>query len=122
MTGKAERIPRTPKGVGPQGKRLWAEVLGEHELTQSELAILTAACRCITVLERIADELEGSQALTSTTSSGSVVSSPLLVEQRQQAASLTRLIASLRLPEESDVARPQRRSGARGAYGLRAVQ
>jgi len=122
MSGKAERIPRTPKGVGPQGKRLWAEVLGEHELTQSELAILTAACRCITVLERIADELESSSALTSTTTSGSVVSSPLIVEQRQQSATLTRLIASLRLPDDDSDARPQRRGGARGAYGLRVAR
>ncbi len=117
----AERIPRTPKGVGPQGRKLWAEVLGEHELTQAELAILAATCRCITVLERIADELESSSALTSTTTSGSVVASALLVEQRMQAASLTRLIASLRLPDDSD-ARPQRRGAARAAYELRAVR
>jgi len=117
----AERIPRTPKGVGTQGRRLWTEVLGEHELTQSELAILTAACRCITVLERIATELE-SGALTCENSRGDVVASPLVVEQRQQSATLTRLLASLRLPEESDAARPQRRGAARAAYGLRSVR
>lgn len=121
MPGKAERIPRTPKGVGSTGKKLWSEVLSEHELTQSEFAILTAACRCITTLERIADELE-STALTSLNARGDVVASPLVVEQRQQAATLTRLIASLRLPEEPDAARPQRRGAARAAYGLRAVR
>ncbi len=121
MHGKAERIPRTAKGVGPQGKRLWSEVLGEHELTQSELAILTAACRCITTLERIADELANT-ALTSLNARGDVVASPLIVEQRQQSACLTRLIASLRLPDDDCEVRPQRRGGARGAYGMRAVR
>lgn len=121
MADKAERILRTPKGVGPQGRKLWSEVLSEHELTQSELAILTAACRCITTLERIADELESS-ALTSLNARGDVVASPLIVEQRQQSAALTRLIASLRLPDDDSDARPQRRGGARGAHGLRAVR
>ncbi len=121
MSGKAERIPRTPKGVGPQGKKLWSEVLGAHELTESETAILTAACRCITTLERIADELE-STALTSLNARGDVVASPLVVEQRQQGASLARLLASLRIPEEPDAARPQRRGAARAAYGLRVAR
>jgi len=117
----AAKIPRTPKGVGPQGRKLWAELHAELELTQAELAILTACCRCIAVLERIADELE-SGGLTCQNSRGDVVTSPLVVEQRQQAASLTRLLASLRIPETPDAARPQRRGGARASYGLRSVR
>ncbi len=117
----AAKIPRTPKGVGTVGRRLWSEVLAEHELTQAELAILTATCRTIAVLERIADELE-SGGLTCENSRGDVVASPLIVEQRQQSATLTRLIASLRLPDEDSDARPQRRGAARAAYGLRAVR
>jgi len=116
----AAKIPRTPKGVGTVGRRLWLEVVGEHELTQAETAILTATCRTITVLERIAAELE-SGGLTCENSRGEVVSSPLVVEQRQQSACLTRLIASLRLPDDSD-ARPQRRGAARASYGLRSVR
>ncbi len=117
----AATIPRTPKGVGTVGRRLWAEVLGEHELTESETAILTAACRCVTVMERIAGELE-SGGLTCENSRGDVVASPLVVEQRQQSACLTRLIASLRLPDDDSDARPQRRGAARAAYGLRSVR
>lgn len=120
MAGKAERIPRSPKGVGPQGRKLWAEVLAEHELTQAELAVLAAACRCVGTLERLADALSDGD-LASSNAAGAVVVTPLLVEQRLQSAVLTKLLASLRLPDDSDV-RPQRRGGARGAYGLRAVQ
>ncbi len=121
MPKEAERIPRIPKGVGPQGRKLWAEVLRAHELTESEMAILTACCRCVTTLERIADELE-STALTSLNARGDVVASPLVVEQRMQSACLTRLIASLRLPDDDSDARPQRRGAARAAYGLRAIR
>lgn len=121
MPGKAERVPRAPKGVGPQGKKLWSEVLAEHELSESELAVLAAACRCVGTLERLADALADGD-LTSLNAAGAAVTNPLLVEQRLQAATLTRLIASLRLPDDDSDARPQRRGGARGAYGLRAVR
>jgi hypothetical protein len=40
---------------------------------------------------------------------------PALVESRQQQITLTRLVASLRLPDEEDNT-PQRRGGARGSY------
>ena len=121
VTPERVRIPAAPKGVGTQGKKLWREVLSEHELSQAELSILTAACRCITTLERIAEELE-SGALTSLNARGDLVSSPLVVEQRQQSATLTRLIASLRLPEDNSDDRPQRRGAARGSYGLRVLR
>lgn len=117
----AAKIPKTPKGVGTVGRRLWSEVLGELELTQAELAILTAACRTVTTLERIAEELE-SGGLTCENSRGDVVASPLIIEQRQQGAALTRLIASLRLPQDDTDVRPQRRGGARASYGLRVAR
>lgn len=44
---------------------------------------------------------------------------PALVEARQQGALYVKLIASLRIPDAEDNV-PQRRGGARGAYGLRA--
>lgn len=117
----AAKIPRAPKGVGTQGRRLWAEVLAEHELSQAELAVLAAACRCVGTLERLADALADG-GLTSLNAAGAAVTNPLLVEQRLQAATLTRLLASLRLPEEPDAARPQRRGAARASYGLRAIR
>ena len=54
---------------------------------------------------------------------GDPVANPLLVEQRQQIASLARTLASLRLPtgftEDGELIRPQRRGAARGTYGIR---
>jgi hypothetical protein len=117
----AAKIPRAPKGVGLQGRRLWAEVLAEHELTQAELAVLAACCRCVNTLEKLTDALADGD-LTSLNVAGAVVANPLLVEQRLQAASLTRLLASLRLPDDDSDARPQRRGAARAAYGLRSVR
>ena len=125
------RIPAAPKGVGPLGKKLWREVLSEHELTQSELAVLTAACRCVTTCERIAAELERLAEVAEddavdpevrAEARAASVTGSLVMEQRQQAATLTRLIASLRLPEEDESRRPQHRGAARGAYEPRALR
>jgi hypothetical protein len=54
--------------------------------------------------------------LTVENARGDVVSNPVLVESRQQEITYIRLIASLRLPDSEESVRPQRRSGARGAY------
>lgn len=113
---------RTPRGLGTQGKRLWADVVGSYDLDQHEVALLTAACRTVDRLEDIAGALQESP-LTTTNARGDLVAHPLLVEQRQQGISLSRLVASLRLPsgetDDGELIRPQRRGAARGSYGIR---
>ena len=43
---------------------------------------------------------------------------PALVESRQQAIALARVLAALRMPSgDEDASRPQRRVGVRGTYG-----
>jgi hypothetical protein len=119
-----EKTPRPPKGLGTAGRRLWRSVVEEFELDEHERVLLVQACRTVDRLDDIAAGLVG-QPLTVENFRGDPVAHPLLNEQRQQSLTLGRLLASLRMPtgDEEAEGRPQRRGGARGAYGIRgAVQ
>ena len=107
---------RAPNGLKASGRRLWKAVVGELELDEHERSLLIEACRT-------ADALDALDAVIA--ADGVMVDGkphPALVESRQQRVVLTRLVASLRLPEDLQrpETRPQRRGAARGAY-LRAV-
>ena len=111
----AKRI-NYPKGLQNSGKRLWRDVLEEYELDVHEELMLLQAARCADRLDQLAVEAAGAPT-TVTNAKGDQVANPLLTESRQQSITLTRLIASLRLPSDDADARPQRRGAARGAYG-----
>lgn len=117
-----KRAPKAPSDFGTAGKRLWRSLHAELEFEEHELALLRAACRTVDRLEAIAEALEGAP-LTVINFKGDEVSNPLMVEHRQQAQSLARTLASLRLPtgltEDGELVRPQRRGAARQAYGIR---
>jgi hypothetical protein len=116
--------PRAPKGLNPAGRRLWRAILSDFDLDEHELAVLVVACRAVDRLEDVAAALADAP-LTTKNARGDLVAHPLLVEQRQQSITLTRLLASLRLPtgetEDGELIRPQRRGGARGTYGIRGI-
>lgn len=113
---------KTPRGLATEGRKLWRSILDDYDLEQHELAVLTVACRTVDRLEDAATILTG-EPLTITNTKGDTIAHPLLVEQRQQAITLVRLLASLRLPTGEDASgqlvRPQRRGAARGSYGIR---
>ena len=79
--------------------------------------------RVVSRLDRLDDAIRSDGVLTKEGKAH-----PALVEARQQQIVMSRLLATLRLPEDWDLAegsRPQRRGSARGAYGpreLRAVR
>ncbi len=112
---------RPPVGAREPGKRLWRSVVEAFDLDEHELALLREATRTV-------DALAGLDAAVRR--DGPVVESPqgqrahpALVEARQQRIALARLVASLRLPSGEDgdhqaSARPQRRVGVRGTYGI----
>ena len=116
--------PKTPQGLRAPGKRLWSSVVDEFDLDEHELAMLVESCRTVDVLDlldaKVRDEgptVKGPQGTKA---------NPALVEARQERIALARLLAVLRLPageegadEKSGTRRPQRRVGARGAYGIR---
>ncbi len=103
------KTPTPPRGTKASGRRLWADVLTRFELDEHELAMLREACRTVDQLDVLAGILA---------TEGLILQDkphPALVESRQLRIVLTRLVASLRLPDEASV-RPQRRGAARGAY------
>lgn len=114
--------PKPPAGLKASGRRLWSAALADYELDVHE-ELLLQACRCADRLDRLEAEASNGS-VTVTNYKGDQVANPALVEARQQSITLARLLAALRMPtgdEDGKLVRPQRRGGARGAYGVRAV-
>jgi len=112
--------PAPPRGLATAGRRLWRSVVSVYELDEHEALVLLQACRTADVLDRLAGEVTAAPS-TITNRFGELVAHPLLGESRQQAITLARLLAALRLPDaEAGASRPQRRR-VRGAYGVRSV-
>lgn len=111
------RPAKFPAGLLTAGRSLWKSVVDEYELDTHESLLLLQACRTADRLDSMAAELATAK-LTLVNFRGDEVAHPLLTESRQQSLTLSRLLASLRLPS-GDEARPQRRGASRGAYGIR---
>jgi len=114
----AESPHAPPEELSEAALVLWREVVTEYELGPHELALLEHAVRVQTTCSDLDALVQAEGAMLE----GRV--HPALVELRLQRVLLSRLIASLRIPVEEDGAgapRLQRRSGARGPYGPRAV-
>lgn len=110
----------TPPGLKAAGKRLWASVTDVYDLDVHEEALLLEACRTKDLLNEL-DATIRRDGLVVQTEQGPKVH-PAVTEARLQKTSFNQLIASLRLPSDEGE-RPQRRGGARRAYGIRgAVQ
>lgn len=116
MTTDSE--PRAPAHLLAGGRALWSSVTGDYELAGHERAVLLRAAEVVDALDDLQHAIN---------ESGRVVDgrpNACLVEHRQQSALLSRLLASLRLPEDDDeqavreskVKQAQRRGGARSPY------
>ena len=104
-----------PPGLRDSGKRLWKSITKDFELEEHELITLKEACRTADRLDELNEEMEN-EPLTVVNSKGDETANPRIVEQRQQALVFTRLIACLRLPDETG-SMPQRRGGSQPSYG-----
>jgi hypothetical protein len=102
--------PSPPPGLRTSGRALWTSIVRRLELETHETLVLTEACR-------IADRLD---ALNAAIFTAGGLDHQLLVESRHQQITLTRLIASLRLPDDlsdpSKGSRKQQRNRPRGTY------
>ncbi len=117
--------PQAPEGLRSNGLALWRSIADDYELEEHERALLAQAARTVDLL----DELDGIVRREGAMVAGpqGMTAHPAAREARQQGITLARLLAALRLPsgEEGDQQasarprRPQRRSGARGTYGIR---
>lgn len=114
-------VPTPPKGTKAAGRRLWASVADVYELEEHELALLVQACRTVDLLDALQAEVDA--AGVTVLSPQGERTHPAVVELRQQRIALARLLAALRLPQGAEddrqaSARPQRRVGVRGLYGI----
>jgi hypothetical protein len=105
---------RVPAGLKAAGRRLWEEVTARFELEEHEARLLVEAARTVDVLElldaavrRDGPLVEGPQGERA---------HPGAVEARQQRIALARLLAALRLPDETD--QRHGRGAPRGPYSL----
>lgn len=105
-----------PDNLGPRGAALWASLADEFDLAQHERDLLHEAARVADRLDAL-DEVVRREGVTVQTPQG-VKAHPALVEARAQEIVLTRLVASLRIPDEEGNT-PQRRGGARSPYMAR---
>ena len=104
-----------PAGLREAGLRLWKSVTDIYELDEHEL--LLRASRTADLLDELTDVLDRDGVLHDTPQGAQA--HPAAVERRQQAVTLARLLAALRLPAGADgdhqaLARPPRRQGVRG--------
>jgi len=112
-----------PEGLAEAGRGLWIAALVDFDFDFHERLLLLQACRTADRLDRLSAEAVAGP-VTVTNYKGDQVAHPAMVEARQQSLTLARLLASLRMPtgdSGGDLQRPQRRGGARGAYGVRGV-
>ena len=109
------RSPKAPMGTGPSGRKLWSELHSRFEFDEETEALIREAVRVVDRLDALQVVVQR-DGVMSPTDPGKV--HPALAEARQQEIVLTRLIASLRLPDQAG-ATDQRRGGARGAYKAR---
>jgi hypothetical protein len=121
-TPKRSKAPPPPAGLAASGGRLWRSVTAEYDPEIFEELLLLQAARCADTLDRLAVEASDSP-VTTFNVKGDLTAHPALVESRQQAITLSRLLASLRLPSgvQDGEVRPQRRGASRGTYGVRGV-
>ena len=94
--------PKAPSGLADAGRDLWDGIAGKYQLRPDELAVLTKACETadmIAVLAKAWADL-GKPFLTKG-SMGQDVIHPLIGERRTQTASLAKLLAQLKLPDDA---------------------
>ena len=114
--------PRKPSGLGAGGSALWRDITSAHELDAAQLVQLTEACRAKDRLDRLDAVLRGDVDVWLTIAEdrdGSPISlrvDAALASANTTANLLKQLLAAMRLPDDQGV-RPQKRGGARGAYG-----
>jgi hypothetical protein len=105
--------PKPPAGLKIGGQRLWDRVLGDFELAEHEQAVLLQACRTVDILDRLQVVIDDGAVVVE--SPQGLKTNPAIVEFRQQAVTLAKCMAALRIPAEDceDPGRTQQRVGVR---------
>lgn len=88
-----------PQRLGPNGRKLWIEVVAKYELRQDELETLKAACGEADLIEKMNAALEDEPLLVKG-SMGQLVTHPLVQELRQHRITMASLLRGLKLPDD----------------------
>jgi hypothetical protein len=112
MTGS--RRPKAPESLDAAGKRLWASVVADYELSALELEILRQCCRTADLLARIDVELMDCGFVVEGRA-GQPRPHPLLTESAAQRRVLDVLLRSLNLPMPDEQVGRRRSPSARVA-------
>jgi hypothetical protein len=117
-----------PSTLAARGKKLWREIVKDHEIDAVQRVTLEEACRCADRLEELDEIIRGKgvgqlmrfrlnlgEELDNPESKITITIDGVLAEARQQQNVFKQLLVALRLPDADSGQKPQRR-GARGAY------
>ena len=107
---------KAPNGLSTSAQKVWRETLAVYELDEHEYPTLEAACRELTLIEKIDKELDGSKLIVRG-SMGQDVANPLLAEVRQHRAAYIAFMKALRLPEgeSAEVSSPRSEAARKAA-------
>ncbi len=99
MTEKTDdELPRPPRGLKARGRKLWDDVVTDHELRPDELAVLLGAARTADELDRLEAELATAEVVVAG-STGQERPNGLFREAREHRKTLAGLLKQLGLVE-----------------------
>ncbi len=110
--------PKPSKPLGPTGRALWSNVVGKYDLRIDELTVLEQACKTVDTIAKLDKNWsDRGEPFITEGSMGQEVIHPLIGERRTQQASLARLLAQLKLPDDLAGERPnQQRDAAQSRW------
>lgn len=95
-------MKKTPASLSKSGAALWRSVASRYELRPDELSVLEQACSTADMIAELeAARVEAGLPLMTKGSMGQEVIHPFIGELRAQRAQLARLMARLKLPDDS---------------------
>jgi P27 family predicted phage terminase small subunit len=100
----AVRRPKTPDGLGTEGRKLWREVVGTFDVIEEphKRRILFDACKTADLIDQLDTAMAG-EPLTAKGSMGQLVIHPLIAQAQSSRTQLSQLLSRLNFaPSEED--------------------
>jgi len=97
----AVRRPKTPDGLGTEGRKLWREIVGTFDVIEEphKRRILFDACKTADLIDRL-EQAMSDQPLTSKGSMGQLVIHPLIAQSQTSRTQLAQLLDRLNFTNE----------------------
>ncbi|WP_282826952.1 P27 family phage terminase small subunit [Gulosibacter sediminis] len=91
--------PKTPAGLRGRGGRLWRDLHADLEFDVHETELVLELCRTVNRIDELQATIDEHGTMVAG-STGQLIVNPAIAEQRQQQATLARLVTLLNLPSE----------------------